>query len=144
MTNLLQARPKPASSRAALPLQIMAPAHKQGKKRRGASRNKARLASAELPDLEDVLTSLSEQQQAVAGLVAQGLTNPEIAERLHLSPHTVRNYLSRVMGRLGVHNRTAVAVILTQLQSQHLVSAMMGAEKRPPLTYKASAQRVRA
>lgn len=99
---------------------------------------KARSASAELLDREDVLAGLSEQQQEVARLVAQGLTNPEIAERLHLSPHTVRNYLARVMRRLGVHNRTAVAVILTQLQSQHLAAALVGREKRAQLAKRLS------
>lgn len=90
---------------------------------------KGRRASARLLDPENIVAGLTKQQGAVAKLVAQGLTNPEIAARLHLSPHTVRNYLSRVMARLGVHNRTAVAVILTQLQSQH---ASMPFEENTP------------
>lgn len=144
MTNLPQVHPKLASPPAARALLLTASSDRQRKNRRRPSRAKARLRSTELPDREEILASLSEQQWAVARLVAQGLTNPDIAERLHLSPHTVRNYLSRVMGRLGVHNRTAVAVILTQLQSQPPAATLVGAEKRAPLAYKPQPQPVRA
>jgi DNA-binding NarL/FixJ family response regulator len=59
-----------------------------------------------------VLSALPEQQRNVALLVVAGATNSEIAQRLHLSPHTVRNYLSRIMTRLGSRNRTQLAVSL--------------------------------
>ncbi len=135
MRNLLLTDTKPATPRPAARLALAAPVVKKRKNIRKVSRGSARHASAQLPDQEAVLASLSEQQWAVATLVAQGLTNPEIAERLNLSPHTVRNYLARVMGRLGVHNRTAVAVILTQLRSQYPSSNLLVAEKEPPLVH---------
>ncbi len=38
-------------------------------------------------------------------LVAQGLTNPQIAEQLILSPHTVNNHLRSILSKLGVTSR---------------------------------------
>ena len=40
-------------------------------------------------------------------LAAQGLSDREIATRLHISPRTVQNHLQRCYDKLGVHNRTA-------------------------------------
>ena len=49
---------------------------------------------------------LSERERAVLELMASGSTNPEIAERLHLSKHTVKEHTSSVYRKLGVRNRT--------------------------------------
>ncbi len=49
---------------------------------------------------------LSAREQAVVELMASGATNPEIAERLHLSRHTVKEYASAAYQKLGVRNRT--------------------------------------
>src|ERR1700694_1653623 len=48
----------------------------------------------------------SEHERAVLGLMASGSTNPEIAEALHLSKHTVKEHTSAVYRKLGVRNRT--------------------------------------
>jgi DNA-binding NarL/FixJ family response regulator len=48
---------------------------------------------------------LTWREREVIGLVARGLSNPEIARRLHLSVRTVENYLQAVYGKLGVHRR---------------------------------------
>src|SRR5207302_4666546 len=48
---------------------------------------------------------LSEQERRVLALVAHGQTNHEIAQTLHLSEGTVRNYVSNILGKLGVANR---------------------------------------
>ena len=46
-------------------------------------------------------------------MVAEGLANKEIAERLYLSDHTVRNHVSRILQKLGLSRRTeAVAFAL--------------------------------
>src|ERR1700690_314648 len=48
---------------------------------------------------------LTEREQAVVECVAEGLTTHEIAQRLQLSKHTVKNYLTRIFDKLGVSNR---------------------------------------
>ncbi|WP_198955109.1 response regulator transcription factor [Kineosporia sp. R_H_3] len=53
---------------------------------------------------------LSERETEILSLVAQGLTNHEIGRRLFLSPKTVRNYVSNVIGKLQVADREAAAV----------------------------------
>jgi DNA-binding NarL/FixJ family response regulator len=52
------------------------------------------------------------REPQVALLAAEGLSNADIARRLRLSAHTVRHYLERVLGRLGVHSRKALALRL--------------------------------
>jgi two-component system response regulator DesR len=49
---------------------------------------------------------LSGRERDVLELMASGATNPEIAERLHLSKHTVKEHTSAVYRKLGVRNRT--------------------------------------
>ena len=50
------------------------------------------------------------REPQVALLAAAGLSNAEIARHLGLSSHTVRHYLERVMDRLGLHSRKALAL----------------------------------
>jgi DNA-binding NarL/FixJ family response regulator len=49
---------------------------------------------------------LSDRERSVLELMASGQTNPEIAEALHLSKHTVKEHTSAVYRKLGVRNRT--------------------------------------
>jgi two-component system response regulator DesR len=49
---------------------------------------------------------LSDRERAVLSLMASGATNPEIAQALHLSTHTVKEHTSAVYRKLGVRNRT--------------------------------------
>jgi len=56
---------------------------------------------------------LSQRQTQILGLIADGLTNREIAQTLFLSEQTVKNVVSSLFQKLGVHNRTeAVSVAL--------------------------------
>ncbi|NDJ37008.1 MAG: response regulator transcription factor, partial [Chloroflexi bacterium] len=62
-----------------------------------------------LPDTT-LADSLSEREREVLRLVAHGLTNADIATRLHLSEGTVRNYVSAILTKLQVEDRTQAAV----------------------------------
>lgn len=53
---------------------------------------------------------ISEKEQNIISLVAEGLNNREIAEKLYLSEGTVRNYLSHILEKLGLRDRTQLAV----------------------------------
>jgi two-component system, NarL family, response regulator NreC len=59
-------------------------------------------------DTENVvgLDALSEREREVLELVAQGLNNAEIGERLELSPKTIARHRERIMNRLNLHSRT--------------------------------------
>lgn len=54
---------------------------------------------------------LSERELEVLKLLAQGLTNAEIAERLYLTRGTVRNYVSSILSKLDVDDRTQAAIL---------------------------------
>jgi DNA-binding NarL/FixJ family response regulator len=60
------------------------------------------------------LDRLTERQRDVAELVAQGLSNEEIAGRLFLSPATVKSHLTTVMRRLDVRTRTQLAILVNR------------------------------
>jgi DNA-binding CsgD family transcriptional regulator/PAS domain-containing protein len=71
-----------------------------------------RLAGA-TPSLAPVdLAQLTPREREIAQLVAAGLTNPEIAERLYLSAHTVRQHLKAVYAKLGISSRVALTRLL--------------------------------
>jgi DNA-binding CsgD family transcriptional regulator len=55
---------------------------------------------------------LTAQQERIAGLVADGATNREVAQQLHLSPRTVDHHLRNVFARLGVRSRTELARLI--------------------------------
>jgi DNA-binding NarL/FixJ family response regulator len=58
-----------------------------------------------------VVRSLSERELDVLRLLARGLSNADIAKRLYLSEGTVRNYVSAVLAKLDVTDRTQAAVL---------------------------------
>jgi len=57
---------------------------------------------------------LTERESSVLELICLGYTNPEIAQRLHLAAGTVRNYVSVILQKLGVEDRTQAAVAAYQ------------------------------
>ena len=52
------------------------------------------------------LSLLTQRQEQIVNMVLEGLPNHEIAEKLHLSAHTVKNHLFRIYEKLGISNRT--------------------------------------
>jgi len=55
---------------------------------------------------------LTQREEAIVSLVAEGLKNREIAETLKLSEHTVKNHLFRVFEKLGISNRAELILYL--------------------------------
>ncbi|MFG2567068.1 response regulator [Streptomyces sp. NPDC048567] len=60
---------------------------------------------------DERLAGLSEREHSVLELIGEGLTNRQIAQRLYLSEKTVKNHISRLLGKLGVERRVQAAVI---------------------------------
>jgi DNA-binding NarL/FixJ family response regulator len=72
-----------------------------------AVRAEARLDGAE----EGGDGALTRRELGVLRLVAQGLSNKEIASELGISTHTVKYHLASLLGKLGVHSRTEAVTI---------------------------------
>jgi two-component system, NarL family, response regulator DevR len=77
--------------------------------------------AAALPGLSadgqgDRLAPLTDQQRAVLRLIAEGLSNREIGERMRLNPKTVKNYVTHMLAKLGLANRTQAAILATELR----------------------------
>jgi two-component system response regulator DevR len=65
---------------------------------------------------QDPLSGLTEQERALLGLLSEGLTNKQIADRMFLAEKTVKNYVSRLLAKLGMERRTQAAVFATELK----------------------------
>ena len=62
---------------------------------------------------------LNAQELRVFELLAEGMSNKEIAETINLSQNTVRNYVSMILDKLGLTNRTEIALV-SQRRSDEL------------------------
>jgi DNA-binding NarL/FixJ family response regulator len=62
------------------------------------------------------LAALTEQEHTLLSLIGEGLTNRQIAERMFLAEKTVKNYVSRLLAKLGMERRTQAAVLATRLR----------------------------
>jgi len=58
----------------------------------------------------EVLESLSQREREVLALIAEGLSNQQIADRLGIGEKTVKTHVSNVLGKLNVSDRTQAAV----------------------------------
>jgi two-component system, NarL family, response regulator DevR len=63
----------------------------------------------------DPLSGLTEQEKVLLDLLGEGLTNKQIAARMFLAEKTVKNYVSRLLAKLGMERRTQAAVFATKL-----------------------------
>lgn len=75
-----------------------------------ASRMMTFFANVKQPKLPRLFPELSNREREILDLIAQGYRNPEIAEKLYLSPKTVRNQVSNILSKLQVADR-AQAII---------------------------------
>ena len=63
------------------------------------------------PETAPELANLTEQELRLLELIAEGLTNRQIGERMFLAEKTVKNYVSTLLGKLGLERRTQAAVL---------------------------------
>ncbi|MDX6257043.1 MAG: hypothetical protein QOJ11_3377 [Frankiales bacterium] len=70
------------------------------------------------PQRVDPLEALTDQERRILELIGEGLTNRQIGERMFLAEKTVKNYVSAVLGKLGLQRRTQVAVLATELRGR--------------------------
>ncbi len=73
------------------------------------SRQEATLGAESLPE------PISEREQGVLELIAKGLSNQEIADKLHISLHTVKTHARRINAKLEVKSRTQAIVKAREL-----------------------------
>jgi two-component system response regulator DevR len=67
------------------------------------------------PETAPELANLTEQELRLLELIAEGLTNRQIGERMYLAEKTVKNYVSTLLGKMGLERRTQAAVIASRL-----------------------------
>jgi DNA-binding NarL/FixJ family response regulator len=67
------------------------------------------------PQQDEQLKRLTEQERRILDLLAEGLTNRQIGERLFLAEKTVKNYVSNLLLKLGMHRRTEAAVYAARI-----------------------------
>jgi DNA-binding NarL/FixJ family response regulator len=70
------------------------------------------------PEEDERLARLTDQERRILELIAEGLTNRQIAERMFLAEKTVKNYVSNLLSKLGMERRTEAAVFAARLQDQ--------------------------
>ena len=70
------------------------------------------------PRSRDPLYSLTDQERRILKLIGEGLTNRQIAERLFLAEKTVKNYVSTLLGKLGMRRRTQAAMLAGKLREK--------------------------
>ncbi|MCL1814223.1 MAG: response regulator transcription factor [Treponema sp.] len=75
-----------------------------GKIRKREKRNQGNDPTAKLP------RTISPSEMKIMGYVGKGYTNKEIAEKLHLTEGTIRNYVSSVLQKTGFRDRTQIAI----------------------------------
>jgi two-component system response regulator DevR len=82
---------------------------------RAASALMNRLRRSTEPD--SPLADLTDQERKLLDLLGEGLTNRQIAQRMFLAEKTVKNYVSRLLAKLGMERRTQAAVYAAKLHA---------------------------
>ncbi|HEY7106405.1 MAG TPA: response regulator transcription factor [Acidimicrobiia bacterium] len=66
---------------------------------------------------DERLKMLTNQERRILALIAEGMTNRQIGEQMHLAEKTVKNYVSNLLAKLGMERRTQAAVFATRLDT---------------------------
>lgn len=61
----------------------------------------------------DLLGEMTDREREIAALLAEGLTNRQIADKLYISEGTVKNYISSIYDKTGIHDRVKLVVALS-------------------------------
>ncbi|HTZ45567.1 MAG TPA: response regulator transcription factor [Jatrophihabitans sp.] len=69
-------------------------------------------------EVDQRLAVLTEREREILDLIAEGLTNRQIGERLFLAEKTVKNYVSGLLAKLGMQRRTQAAVYGSQIRDE--------------------------
>src|SRR5580765_6015034 len=75
------------------------------------------------PEEDERLARLTEQERKILDLIAEGLTNRKIGERMFLAEKTVKNYVSNLLAKLGMERRTEAAVFAAKLPPKRRTDA---------------------
>jgi two-component system, NarL family, response regulator DevR len=75
------------------------------------------------PEEDERLARLTEQERKILDLIAEGLTNRQIGERMFLAEKTVKNYVSNLLAKLGMERRTEAAVFAAKLAPKRRTDA---------------------
>ncbi|MEA2434768.1 MAG: hypothetical protein QOG54_2225 [Actinomycetota bacterium] len=77
-----------------------------------------RLRNSKFDEKDPKLSRLSPQEERILDLVGEGMTNKEIAERIHLSDKTVKNYVSTILQKLEVTRRAEAASYIARVRAE--------------------------
>jgi two-component system response regulator DevR len=77
-----------------------------------------RLRKAKFDEKDPKLGRLSPQEERILGMIGEGLTNREIAARIHLSDKTVKNYVSAILQKLEVARRAEAASYIARVRAE--------------------------
>lgn len=77
--------------------------------------DRLRLGTREDPKL----SLLTDQERIIVSHIADGLTNRQIAEEMFLAEKTVKNYVSTILAKMGMSNRSEAAAYVARLESGH-------------------------
>lgn len=78
-----------------------------------------RLRKAKFEDKDPKLARLSPQEERILDMIAEGMTNREIAGQIHLSDKTVKNYVSTILQKLEVARRAEAASYVARARAEH-------------------------
>ncbi|MFC1434087.1 response regulator [Streptacidiphilus sp. N1-3] len=67
---------------------------------------------------DERLSGLTGQERKILDLIGEGMTNRQIGGELHLAEKTVKNYVSSLLGKLGMERRTQAAAYVAKLQTE--------------------------